>query len=96
MLATRRPVYYLYPGVWSIGKLSTANVQMNIANVGLVCFVVIVALDATGLLIDLVRVCLGWPTITMGLINCPVLGFLVAVMQFVGAAGFFAHLYARG
>ncbi len=68
---------------------------MSLANIGLGIFVLIVGLDATGLLIDLCRWLMGLPTITMGLLDCPVLGFLVAAAQLLVPVGFFLHLYAR-
>ncbi len=69
---------------------------MTIANAGLIVFIVIVGLDATGLLIDLCRWLAGLPTITMGLLNCPVLGRLIVSLQVLIPVGLWCHLYMRG
>jgi hypothetical protein len=65
------------------------------ANVGLAVFVVMVVLDAGGLLLDLGLWLLGLPTITSKVMATPGLCVPILALQLAGTAGLALHFLAR-
>ncbi len=66
-----------------------------LANVGLVAFVLVVLLNAAGLLLDLFFVLTGHPTITSNVMANPANGIPILALQVVGLVGLACHFYCR-
>lgn len=60
---------------------------------GLLVFVVVVAVDVLGLLLDLALATLGETTISEHARTCPLLGAAIVVLQTVGTTGLVAHFW---